>query len=459
MANAGTGKVVWGYGILAILVVAEISIYVVQNRTIVEHVVPIDTSRDRTLRISMNISFPAIRCEDANVHVMDESGKIRLDVSDSLVKRRLRFDGSPLPLSDMGILAERAAKEEDRLKKMQIREELQQKALWPDYNVYCGHCSGGLSDLVMACCQECASIAADHARQRDVVLLSRIRSLKFVCTRHPKGEAGSESGEEEEAVQRDEDERGCNLSGYLEVGSRAAGNFHVAMGRPQYSSDGRHRHEFNFEDAPSFNTSHTIHHLSFGPTYSSTGRWGTTTLDGVEKTTTKKNGMTGYFLYKIKVIPTIYKGRVLVKSVLRSSSNSGATVRPPSTGFDDGEEILETNRYVFTEVYRPLVTDKGERENLLPGVFFSYDLYPIALEFTRADVPRSHMLVWIVTTVGGVMTVMGWMRPSLSTRATSKRRVNMRLRPRNYRQSYRRSKKCGNDPVPGRTMHMKMPTV
>jgi len=45
-----------------------------------------------------------------------------------------------------------------------------------------------------------------------------------------------------------------------------AGNFHVAFG-DSVVKDGRHIHQFVPSEAPGFDVSHTIHHISFGEEY------------------------------------------------------------------------------------------------------------------------------------------------------------------------------------------------
>jgi hypothetical protein len=95
---------------------------------------------------------------------------------------------------------------------------------------------------------------------------------------------------------------GCNLNGFMSV-NKVAGNFHIAFGDsvvkvrvlppslpssilllllwltpsfppslppslpPSFSQDGRHIHQFIPSEAPFFNVSHSISHISFGDEY------------------------------------------------------------------------------------------------------------------------------------------------------------------------------------------------
>ena len=45
---------------------------------------------------------------------------------------------------------------------------------------------------------------------------------------------------------------------------------------------------------------------------------------------------------------------------------------------------------------------------ILPGVFFIYEIYPFAVEVTPTRVPWTHLLIRIMATVGGVVTMVRW---------------------------------------------------
>lgn len=236
---------------------------------------------------------------------------------------------------------------------------------------------------------------------------------------------------------------GCNLSGTMTL-NRVAGNFHIAMGEG-VERDGRHIHTFVPDDTPNFNASHVIHHLSFG---SPDGEIlaDEASLNGVRKIVTTEHGTTGLFQYFIKIVPTTYvtdKGR-------------------------KGQRI-ESNRYFFTERFRPLMQElltddhivddddkadssedlreKGERKAaahtghkgthsnqehhhirnaILPGVFFIYEIYPFAVEISQNSVPFTHLLIRIMATVGGVFTIVRWV-DSLFFENLSKRRSMVNL--------------------------------
>lgn len=79
------------------------------------------------------------------------------------------------------------------------------------------------------------------------------------------------------------------------------------------------------------------------------------------------------FQYFMSVVPTTYK-----------SSTTGRTI--------------STNQYAVTE----LLQDMTEKLNP-PGLFFKYDIEPVALTITDTRLPFSQFLVRLVNIIGGVV--------------------------------------------------------
>ncbi|CAN0498019.1 unnamed protein product, partial [Phaeothamnion confervicola] len=71
--------------------------------------------------------------------------------------------------------------------------------------------------------------------------------------------------------------------------------------------DGRHVHQFNVDEAPSFNVSHTVHELRFGPTLRppKVAARPRGPLDGLVRIVDEEAG-TGLFQYFLQLVPTIY---------------------------------------------------------------------------------------------------------------------------------------------------------
>ena len=80
--------------------------------------------------------------------------------------------------------------------------------------------------------------------------------------------------------------------------------------------------------------------------------------------------------YFVKVVPTVYE-------------------------YANGKK-LETNQYSVTESFRP---SKGTQ--LVPSVFFMYDLSPIMVHIKENNRSFIHFLTSLCAIVGGVLTVAG----------------------------------------------------
>ena len=381
-------------------------------------------SLNKKMRVDMNITFPALHCDDLHLDAMDVAGDSQLNIVDTLVKKRLHLDGSILSDEEIRVEANKNARKDSEDQKFKEGGG----KLPPDY---CGSCYGAEAKAG-DCCNTCDDVIDAYKRKRwgshDVVKSAE------QCQREGRT---SDRGSKDEPKRMSRGE-GCNLSGYMTF-KKNAGNFHIAMGEG-VERDGRHIHQFVPEDAPNFNSSHVIHKLSFGPNYGlDENVKGRTSLDGVSKIVTEANGRTGLFQYFIKIVPTTYKGEEMI----------GAVAKP-------GQTTLETNRYFFTERFRPLMVDiiddehheLGEKDGhagahvgggtgagthaaqehhqvqnaLLPGVFFVYEIFPFAVEVTRQSVPFTHLLIRIMATVGGTFTVMGQVLNLLGDGKKQKRR-------------------------------------
>ena len=396
-------------------------------------------SLNRRMRVDLNITFPALHCDDMHLDAMDVAGDSQLDIADTLVKKRLHLDGTYVSQGEIRVEANKHASED--ITKKEMEEKFKDGKLPANY---CGSCYGAEANAG-ACCNTCDDVIQAYRAKRwgsNSVVLSAEQ-----CKREGK------SGQDE--LKHITGGEGCNLSGYMTF-KRVAGNFHIAMGEG-VERNGRHIHKFNPEDAPNFNASHVINRLSFGPDYgfvdyaTGDGRSGTMTLDGVSKTVTHENGETGLFQYFIKIVPTSYMGEAMMASLKPGSVANGNLPGRDALG------RLNTNRYFFTERFRPLMTDiighehheLGEKmgevgthaggatgvgkqaskdghhqvqNSILPGVFFIYEIYPFAVEVRKTSVPFTHLLIRIMATVGGVFTIVGWADSYFYSRDKNRRR-------------------------------------
>jgi hypothetical protein len=401
------------YGIIAILVFAECLSWISQNyhHSSVEHIT-VDTSLGKKMQVNIDITFPALACEDLHIDIMDVAGDSQLGIDNQMVKKRLNMKGLVLG-------KEETAKANQH---QEIHQEKQQvlKVELPDN--YCGPCYGAHQNETQ-CCNTCDELLDAYKAKRwrtDTLLQSAEQ-----CVREGRDKV------EPKRLRRGE---GCNLQGHFMV-NRVGGNFHIAMGEG-IERDGRHIHTFNPDETHHYNASHVINHLSFGPEPEMTYKnHEVMALNGVKKIVSKEHGTTGLFQYFIKIVPTTYVG-------------SGRS------------RTIETNRYFYTERFRPLMKeifeddydDEGEsslespivekdeegkktsvhaghvgghahqdhhnvkKNALLPGVFFIYEIYPFEVEVSSTSVPITHLLVRLMATIGGVYTVMRWMDSFLYAR-------------------------------------------
>jgi len=415
--------------LIAVLVIAECVAWRGQNTSSTEHI-SVDTSLGKRMQVNLNITFPALACEDLHVDVMDVAGDSQLNIEDTMVKQRLTLKGYRLGEQEK-VESNKHAVEERKEK------EILKTDLPPDY---CGPCFGAEDTSTdprldsnsngtdvenqeppaKQCCNTCDELIAAYEKKRwrtDVIKMTSEQCIR----------EGRNKKTEPKRMKKGE---GCNLSGSMTL-NRVAGNFHIAMGEG-VERDGRHIHSFVPDDTPNFNASHIIHHLSFGAQHDSLKDFNhvaikhMSPLVGVEKTVTRAVGTTGLFQYFIKIVPTTF-----VKGT-------------------SPQQRIETNRYFFTERFRPLIskviTDRDDdgydddhvldddqeavegkkavpaggrgghsnhehhdvRNAILPGVFFIYEIYPFAVEISENSVPFTHLLIRIMATVGGVFTIMKW---------------------------------------------------
>lgn len=461
------------YGLIAILVLAEVAAWASQNRMTKEHIF-VDTSLGKRMRVNLNITFPGLACEDLHVDVMDVAGDSQLNIEDTMVKTRLSAKGRLL-----GDAPEKVESNKHKRSQEKKHKILKGEKPGPDY---CGPCFGAQENEA-DCCNTCDELIEAYEKKRwrtDIILQTAEQ-----CIREGRDRI------EPKLMKKGE---GCNIQGSMTL-NRVAGNFHIAMGEG-IEREGRHIHSFVPEDTPNFNASHIIHHLSFGSPDEEAIYDDQASLNGVSKIVSKEHGTTGLFQYFIKIVPT-------------TMVTPGSSVKK------------ETNRYFFTERFRPLIsqlfqddddhvmddddryllgvshdtpgsisesasesadssideklnnanTTEEEKEKLLiekekkwrerrerriekeqkaqkkaraakaghgkhhhnenhhhvrnailPGVFFIYEIYPFAVEVSQNQVPLTHLLIRIMATVGGVFTVTRWVDSFFFSRGGNARR-------------------------------------
>jgi hypothetical protein len=191
------------YILTIIIITAEIYSHNVTNQTMKEHVT-VDKSLNKKMRVDLNITFPALHCDDVHMDIMDVAGDAHCDVEDTLVKKRLHRDGSLLSNNEI-IMDLNKAHEKEK----EVLDAID-KTLAKDY---CGPCYG--SGEEGECCNHCQDVLDNYVKKKwstvEVKMIAEqcVREGKTVPTRMKWGE-------------------GCNIAGYMQF-NRVNGNFHIAM--------------------------------------------------------------------------------------------------------------------------------------------------------------------------------------------------------------------------------------
>lgn len=376
-------------------------------------------SVNKKMKVYLNITFPSLHCDDLHLDVIDVAGDSQLNLSNGLYKLRLNPDGS-IKSKDKIATEANIKHEEDKKRQEALNKKIPEN--------YCGPCYGA-HEKEHDCCNTCDEVLERYKKKR--WNSDAVQPLAEQCIREGRGSHTPKKMSMGE---------GCNLHGYFTV-NRVAGNFHIAMGEG-VDRGGAHIHNFLPEDRVNFNASHTIHDLVFSDEeYGAMASMGADVVPGqksmnaVTKVVTEETGTTGLFQYYIKIVPTMYTGDILDDLKLP---------------FNPEEKKLETNRFFYTERFRPLIGEvheeaylTGDRDAgtagvhvggktggtlhekvqhhdatnaILPGVFFVYEIYPFAVEVTKNRVPFIHLLIRIVATAGGVFTILRWIDSALYSR-------------------------------------------
>ncbi|OWA52463.1 Endoplasmic reticulum-Golgi intermediate compartment protein 3 [Hypsibius exemplaris] len=295
----------------------------------------VDVSRSGKLRINLDITFFQISCGFINVDVMDSSGERISSIEKTITKHRTDLIGTQL--------------EDEPTEVLQAGIQLKDQ---------CGSCYGAENGGHRKCCNSCEDIISAYMEMG--------WALK--------------STEQFEQCQREQKEKhisinkeGCRLTGYVEV-NKIQGNLHVAPGNT-FSGGSSHSHVHNLipYEARDVNTTHFIHHFSYGEAYP--GR--VDPMDAIHAVA-KEGAM--MFSYYTKIVPTMYV------------SANNATSK-------------QTYQYSVTTHKKSLARGAGEKG--LPGLFVYYELSPIMVKMEELYRSTMHFLTSCCAIIGGLFTVAG----------------------------------------------------
>ncbi|KAA8641909.1 hypothetical protein EYZ11_002160 [Aspergillus tanneri] len=176
----------------------------------------------------------------------------------------------------------------------------------------------------------------------------------------------------------------CRIYGSLE-GNKVQGDFHITARGHGYRDFAPHL------DHASFNFSHMITELSFGPHYP-------TLLNPLDKTIAATESHYYKFQYFLSVVPTIYSKGSRSLDIFSSSPPSQKEHR-------SNKNLVFTNQYAATSQSDAL----PESPFLVPGIFFKYNIEPVLLMISEERTSFLSLLIRLVNTISGVIVTGGWL--------------------------------------------------
>lgn len=202
----------------------------------------------------------------------------------------------------------------------------------------------------------------------------------------------------------------CRIYGSLE-GNKVQGDFHITARGHGYMELGLQTHL----DHSTFNFSHLVNELSFGPRYPGI-------LNPLDKTSdyTPLNFMR--YQYFLSVVPTIFTSRRV--STRDGSLDPAAVPQPPT--LDMAPDMLKTDKdgvvyhvpqprsradskSIFTNQYAATSQSREVPANVVPGLFFKYDIEPILLIVSESRNSFLALVIRLVNVISGVLVGGGWL--------------------------------------------------
>eukprot|EP00298_Acanthocystis_sp_HF-20_P008720 c17856_g1_i2.p1 GENE.c17856_g1_i2~~c17856_g1_i2.p1 ORF type:complete len:426 (-),score=144.75 c17856_g1_i2:16-1293(-) len=371
--------------ISAILFYSEFISYLQVTRVDTLHV---DTGSDYPLSIFIDIVFPGMPCSELHLDVEESTGEQQVDIHKNLAKLPIH-ETQPATRQQAVLMVrrleirlksvlEKISNEEigsddviDRVQNVQdkidsLKEEYSISE--EDYKVpenYCGSCYG--AGEPGECCNTCDNVREAYKLKKWVI--SDENTIEQ-CAREKKDNEVYHMTIE-----------GCNIVGHIET-SKVSGNFHFAPGASSKQehldlhghTHGHHVHEFSLADLAKFNVSHQIKALSFGDRFPGM-------INPLDKSENILPGTTGSGMYRyfLKIVPTTYITY-------------------------EGEKLI-TNQYSVTQHFKP--ADMRLSSFSIPGVFFVYEISPIAVTLRETSPSLPTFLTKICAIIGGVVAVAG----------------------------------------------------
>lgn len=339
--------------LIIILFLTELATFLTPIRTTT---LSVDTAKDETLRVHLDVDFPYLNCEVLGVDALDVGGTMRLELSKNLFKTPIDHSGRPIPEHEPTRLTRSHLEQHQAVARgAKLSAGSPTPSPWPGG---CGSCMGA-ERRADECCNTCEAVR--KAYESRGWLLTNLKKISQ-CAR--EGITSLTPG-------KFDPEHGCNIRGHIEI-SKVAGRIHITPGH-SFAFAGHTLHDFSALRNKPVDLSHTIRRLSFGEGYPGQA----SPLDGVRRHASHDHERVGQHEYFVRVVPTTYRF---------------SFARP-----------LRTNQYSQTYFFRH--SDPNHGGQLIPGLFLNYDLSPIHVEVKESRPSFWHFLVQLCAIIGGVFTV------------------------------------------------------
>jgi hypothetical protein len=339
--------------------------------------VHVNASTPTGLEMEFDVTLTSVPCAILSIDANDPTGQrqsLHLDTKHHVWKHRLspegRFIGTKSKLElgssllDESVLLEQIHNETDFNGGIDGKEEGVTLEDIKFRENYCGSCYGAGEEG--ECCNSCDDVKRVYIRKGWTLTdIDKIGQCK------------------NQVAAKDESGEGCNVHGKVAL-STGGGNLHLAPNRglESYGSgESMSIVDVFLRTFESFNVSHTLKKVQFGPEFPGHVHQ----LNGETRTLEDSYGM---YQYYIQIVPTTYK-------------------------YLDGRTIT-TNQYSVTEHMRHVSPGSGRG---LPGIFFFYEvsaLHVVIEEYRRGWVA---FFTSVAAIVGGMVTVMGILDQALYARA------------------------------------------
>jgi len=189
----------------------------------------------------------------------------------------------------------------------------------------------------------------------------------------------------------------CRIFGTLQS-NKVQGDFHITARGHGYMEFGEHL------DHNSFNFSHQINELSFGPFYPNLE-------NPLDNTFTTTDEHFYKYQYYVSIVPTIY-----TTNAERLDAVTKELHVSPASGDEEVDQLqkkrllggLMGRGSVFTNQYAVTEQSHAVPEFTVPGVFVKYDIEPILLTIAEEWDGWLAMLVRLVNVISGILVAGGW---------------------------------------------------